>query len=378
MKITSIKTQVLKVPFKNEFRPFGYPIQESIQMVVVRIDTDEGITGWGGSGSGAKVINDLVAPFLIGQDPFAVERFANILRDANTLGEWPWAVETALWDVIGKASGQPIYKLLGGARDKIKAYASTMERRDPKQRADEAQEWLERGFKAIKLRFRASNPTDDLKTVEAVRNAVGDKMDIMVDANQAVWSDACMHHFPTKPDIKWDLKIALMMARELERYNVFWLEEPLQRYDFDSLRRLCDAVDLTICGGEWNTGLHEFRWLIENDCYDVLTPDVTTSEGLLQVRKIAAMCEIYHKGFTPHTWSNGLGLLANLHVAAAVPNCSIFELPFDPPAFGIDDAFQSILTEKIDIDKDGYIRVPQKPGLGIDVNEEIIEKYAVR
>lgn len=383
MKITNVETKVLSVPFKNEFKPFGYPVQETLGMVLVKITTDEGIVGWGGSGNGASTIDNLVKPFLIGEDPFALERHINILRDANTLGEWPWAVEVALWDIIGKVTGQPIYKLLGGSRDKIMAYASTMESRDAKQRADDAQKFLEQGFKAIKIRLRATKPTDDLKIIEAIRNAVGDKMEILTDANQALWTDFPIHHNPNYPPQnmrpKWNYKIALTMARELEKMDVYWLEEPLERYDRDNLKRLCEEVELPIAGGEWNTGLHEFRWLMENDCYDILTPDVVVSEGLSQVKKIAAMCEIYHKSFSLHTWSNGLGVLANLQLAAAVPNCAIFELPYDPPAFNIfDDAFQSILTEPINIDEEGYIHLPQKPGLGIDINEDIVEKYLVK
>jgi L-alanine-DL-glutamate epimerase-like enolase superfamily enzyme len=382
MKITNIETKEIVIPLKNRFEPFGCQVQKDVAMALVKVSTDEGITGWGGGPGGALNINKLVKPFLIGEDPFAIERHANVLRDANTLGEWPWIVEIALWDIIGKATGQPIYKLLGGYQDKIMAYASTMECRDPKRRAEDAIRLYEEGFRALKIRLRAPKPTDDLKIIAAIRNAVGDKMEILTDANQALWSDFSNLHNSKYPQphlrVKWDYKTALTMARELEKMDVYWLEEPLQRYDRDNLRRLCEEVNLPIAGGEFNTGLHEFRWLIENNCYDILTPDVTSSEGLSQVKKIAALCEITHKSFSVHTWSNGLGVLANLHLAAAVPNCSIFELPYDPPAFNIiDDAFQAILTEPITVDKEGFIHLPQKPGLGIDINEEVVEKYSV-
>ncbi|MDR7548475.1 MAG: enolase C-terminal domain-like protein [Armatimonadota bacterium] len=158
--------------------------------------------------------------------------------------------------------------------------------------------------------------------------------------------------------------------------GVVWLEEPLPRFDFDNIARLSAEVDIPLADGEANAGLHEFKVLIERRCYDILQPDATLSEGLFQLRKVAGMAEAYGLQFVPHTWADGIGMAANLHLAASVPNCGYLEFPYDPPNFTM-EAFQALLVEPIRVETDGFVRVPEGPGLGIELDREAVARFRV-
>jgi len=334
---------------------------------IVKIHTDEGIVGIGSPGYGiAGNLESWVKPQLIGKDPFAMEQHARTLRMAGGC----FGVEIALWDIIGKACGQPLYKLWGGYADRVPAYASCIELRVPEQRAEDAQRCRADGFRAMKLRVHDWTMREDIAQVAAVRKAVGDEFTILVDANQAQ-QPGTPH---PEPGPVWSEQRAVQTARELERLGVYWLEEPLDRYNFDGLSRLCAAVDLLIAGGENNRGLHEFRALIERDCYDVLQPEALVTEGIGQLRKIAGLAEMHHKLVAPHHGGGGVGLAAHLHLCAAIPNAAYLEIFHDPPCM-TSDIFQWYLAEPLRLDADGHVAVPQKPGLGVDLDEEKIARY---
>ncbi len=335
--------------------------------VIVKIHTDEGITGIGAPGyAAADRFESWIKPQLIGKDPFAIEQHAKILRMAGG----GWGVEIALWDIIGKACGQPVYKLWGGYQDRVPAYASCIEVRAPERRAEDVLHIRELGYRAIKLRIHDWQMKDDLAQVAAVRRSVGDDFTILVDANQAQLPGTPQ----PEPGPVWTEQRALQTARELEKLGVYWLEEPLDRYNFEGLSRLCAAVDLLIAGGENNRGLHEFRWLIEQDCYDVIQPEALVSEGISQLRKIAGLAEMHHKLVAPHHGGGGVGLAAHLHLCAAIPNAAFLEVFEDPPCM-TSEIFQWYVKEPLRVDSDGCVGVPQKPGLGVELNEEKIAKY---
>ena len=307
--------------------------------------------------------------FLMGQDPFALEQhIANLRSMAFFIGR-PWPVEIALWDIIGKATGQPIYRLLGGGSDKIKAYASTGELRPLEARVESAKQIVAEGFKALKLRFHSPHWRDDIRTLEAVRKAVGEEVDIMVDANWG-WRIT-----PDRQPDRWDLKTAIAAALEMERYGVYWLEEPLDAYDYDGLAELrSHLTSLRLAGGELNRGPEEIKTYLDKGCLDVYQPDCTFIGGISTTRKIAAMVKAAGKVFTPHTWTNGIGLVANLHVAAASERVHYIEFPYDPPNWS-PEARDFIFAEPLRIDSEGYVHVPQRPGLGIDLDEEKLKRY---
>jgi D-galactarolactone cycloisomerase len=373
MKIVDAEAYICHFPLVEPFHPSwipGLPLHNN-SAVIMRLITDEGIEGactgmaftteWKGA-------PDLIKLFLIGRDPFQVEDFLQIMRSAKVIGFRPWFVEVAFWDIIGKATGQPVYRLLGGSRDRVKAYASTGELRDPETRAQDALRLVDEGFKAIKLRIRNEDIRKDLAVIEAVRVAVGDEVELMVDANQA-W---LIHGFGDYP--KWDLKRAMSVARELEQLGVVWLEEPLRMRDFEGLSILRRSTSVAISGGELNDDLDDFRELINRGCYDIIQPDVTFAGGIMTCRKIAGMAEAANIIYNPHTWSNGLGLAANLQLMGAIPNCTYCEFPYDPPGW-IPEGRDAMLTEPIRIDGDGYVAVPSEPGLGVEVDWEKVRAH---
>ncbi len=365
LELISVAGPPLPAPMHPAWVP-GMTLQRR-GAIILKIHTDEGIVGLGCPGYVVPSnFESWIKPQLIGKDPFAVEQHARMLRQANT----GWGVEIALWDIIGKATGQPIYKLWGGYADRVPAYASFVEVRTPEKRVEDVQRIQAEGYQAVKLRLHDWTMKEDLAQVEAVRQAVGDRLAILVDANQAQQPGT-----PSPvPGPVWTEQRALQTARELERLGVYWLEEPLDRYNFEGLSRLCAAVDILIAGGENNVGLHEFRWLVEQNCYDLIQVEALRSEGIGQLRKVAALAELHHKLVAPHHGGGGIGLAAHLHLCAAIPNASYLELWHDPPCM-TGDVFQWYLQEPLRIDSEGLIAVPQKPGLGIELDEEKLARY---
>ena len=335
-----------------------------LSWVVTKVHTDEGLVG---IGAAHGPVSPATQEYLIGKDPFCTEQHIQVLRQAR--GDW--VVELCLWDLIGKACGQPLYRLWGGYTDRILAYASLVEMGSPQERREHAQQLVAEGYRAVKLRLRGDTVRQDVDLVAAVRDAVGDRLEIMVDANQAG-----AYLWPRGVEI-WTYERALKTAQELEQLGVVWLEEPLPRYDLRSLAKLCDQVSIYIAGGEGNRGLHEFRWLIEDDVYDVIQPESLGSEGLSQLRKVAGHAEMHHKWFVPHNGISGVGMAAHLHLSASMPNSPYLEYLYDPAGCPA-ETFQALLTEPLRIDPEGTVRAPDKPGLGVELDEAFIAAHSPR
>jgi L-alanine-DL-glutamate epimerase-like enolase superfamily enzyme len=370
VKIVDFEVIRLQGPtLKQTIRPAWAPGSSwsSRGAVIVKITTDDGIVGWGSPGYGdTPTLENWVKPQLMGKDPFQLERHARIFRNANGA----WGVEIALWDIIGKATGQPLWKLWGGYHDRVPGYASCVELRSGEQRAEDTLARRAEGWRATKLRLHDWTIKQDVAQVEAVRRAVGDDFVILVDANQAQQPGTPQ---PEEGPV-WTYERALQTARELERLGVFWLEEPLDRYDFEGLRRLCAAVEILIAGGENNRGLHELRWLIEQDVYDVIQPEAMVAETMSSLRKIAGLGEMHRKLVAPHHGGGGLGLAAHLHLACAIPNGSYFEMLCEPPGMTTDD-FQWYLSEPLKVNKDGDIVAPDAPGLGVEPDPDKLAHF---
>jgi L-alanine-DL-glutamate epimerase-like enolase superfamily enzyme len=335
--------------------------------VLVKLTTDDGIVGWGTPGyGGSPLLESWIKPQLLGTDPFNLEQHARTFRGANAC----WGVEIALWDIIGKATGQPLFKLWGASSDRVTGYASCVELRSGQQRAEDAAARRAEGWRAMKLRLHDWTLQQDVSQVEGVRRAMGDDFVILVDANQA--------QQPGTPQVEpgpvWRFERALQTARELEKLGVFWLEEPLDRYDFDNLKRLCASADILIAGGENNRGLHELRWLIEGDVYDILQPEAMVAETMSGLRKIAALGEMHHKLVAPHHGGGGLGVVAHLHLACAIPNSTYFEMLIEPPEMTVND-FQWYLEEPVGVNSAGEIIAPTEPGLGVQPDADKLKHY---
>ena len=332
----------------------------------VEVRTDEGLVGIGPP-IDAKLVPAVNAQ-LVGEDAFAIERHAAVLgyHAEGRPRRGSASVDIALWDLVGKACGQPLYRLWGAAKERVLVYASTVQVSTPEATPALARELLEQGWKAMKLRLHHATLREDVGVVEAVREAVGEGMEIMADANQAQSTGAW------QPGVRWDLRRAGETARELQRLGCAWLEEPLPRYAFDELAELRRRVELPIAGGENNRGLHEFRSLLERGVYDILQPDAIVSGGITELRKVAALAEAFGRRVVPHHGGGALGTIAHLHLVAAWPHASHLELLHDPP-IGSYQHRLAVFREAPTIDADGYIAVPHGPGLGVEIDPDLVE-----
>jgi L-alanine-DL-glutamate epimerase-like enolase superfamily enzyme len=192
-------------------------------------------------------------------------------------------------------------------------------------------------------------------------------MDIMVDANQAQSSANW------QPGVLWDFRRAVATARELERLNCYWLEEPLPRYEFDALAELNRLVEIPLAGGENNRGVHEFLWMLQKGVYDILQPESLVADGVTGLRKIAALAEAFGKRIAPHHGGGNIGVIAHLHLIASWPHAPYIELLHDPPIGSYRHGL-SIIEDPPLVDKQGYLPLPQGPGLGVAINGDLIQK----
>ncbi len=374
MKIDRIDAWICQFPLPAPFSPSWVPglANPNNSCVVYRVVTDEGLEGYAGFiafADEARGPVNLLRAFLIGRDPTRVADFRPIIETAvRVLGVRVWFIETALYDIAAKAAGMPLYRFLGGTRDRVPAYASFGELREPKQRADDALAAMEKGFTAIKLRPRHATMAEDVAEVRTVREAAGDALVIAADANQGWRVDV---FDPTSP--RWTFKRALATARAYQEFDVAWLEEPLDQFDFEGYRRLRDQTTTPIAGGELCGDVWALREHIERRSLDIVQPDAMFTGGITGAMEIAIMARNAGLGFAPHTWSNGLGLAGNLHVLAATHG-SYLEYPYDPPGW-VPEGRDAMLTEPIQIDADGWVSLPQAPGLGVELDLERIEAH---
>ena len=372
MKIASVEFIPLSLPLAAPFHPAWFPnvIQRNAEGTLIKVHTDEGITGYGWQNSfdseikivgESRVFKDLV----IGTDLFGVENLIRVLSgitySMNTVDLW--GVEVAVWDAIGKACRQPIHKLLGGAQDRVMAYASTGMIKSPKEHAADAVKYLDMGFRAIKMRIHSDSLEKDLAPIRAVRDAVKNDMKIMVDANQAATFSGAF----------WTYRRALETARALEKLDVFWLEEPLYHADHENLARLSSEVDIQIAGGEDENGFFRFKELIDRNCFDIIQADVCASGGILQLKKVAALAEATGKLFVPHSFDVCITLAAALQLIGSVPNAPFVEYGIDLPS--LDWGHDPMMKKPIEVSKDGYVKIPAEPGLGIEIDDSYVDQH---
>ncbi|MFY8153943.1 MAG: mandelate racemase/muconate lactonizing enzyme family protein, partial [Hyphomicrobiales bacterium] len=254
MKIAAIEITHHRLPLDPPFNAsWDTKPRVSFDATIVRVTTDEGLVGIGSGDTMTGFAGH--ESLFIGQDPMAIERHYRILSNIQFHYGRCWPLDLALWDLAGKITGQPCWKLLGGLSNRIPAYASSGTLRDPQALADAAERFAGEGFKALKIRFHRGDWRADIKALEAVRARIGDRLELMVDCNQG-WRMSWDAYTP------WSLKDAVRVARELERLGVFWMEEPLHRSDREGMRRLRQMVDVRIAGGEMTRELYEFRDLI--------------------------------------------------------------------------------------------------------------------
>jgi L-alanine-DL-glutamate epimerase-like enolase superfamily enzyme len=368
MKITAISTQRLRLPLDPPFYAAWDPVpRTAFEATVVRVRTDDGLEGIG-SGDTMAGFEEFEHLF-IGEDPWAIARHVRTLETISFHAGRYWPLEAALWDLLGKAAGQPACLLLGGASRRLPAYASWGEQRPPERRAADAQELVERGFRAVKLRIARDRIDEGVGVVAAVRNAVGDRLELIVDLNQW-WRMAGDIDRGLGPV---DARRAIERLRE---HGVLWIEEPLAGDDREGMRSLRQSTGVRIAGGEMARTFEDLRMTLDADALDVYQPDVVLAVGMSGARTFAELALRRNRWFTPHTWTNGIGLLANLHVCAGVGGGPYIEFPYDPPGW-TPERRDFMLADPVAVDDDGCVTVPTAPGLGVALDEEAIAFHAV-
>lgn len=361
MKITDVKV------FSLESQKVGHG-----RHALVRVDTDEGISGWGSCYMGATLVQgalEHVPGLITGQDPLDVERVTETLYQSTfrhghggVFATFISGINIALWDICGKALGVSVGRLLGGRhRDKMKPYASQLFSWPVDDMTDRLLAAKEKGFRAFKLGWGSFGRIDgkaDEAMVKAAREAIGDECDLMVDAGG---SDAYWHN-----DLKW----AMNTAQMLKDYDVVWFEEPLVENDLEGHRTLRKTSPVWIATGEClRTRQICYPWIYKR-AVDVLQPDLTRVGGISEGRRIAWLANDHGILVVFHGWNTAVGLAADLQLNAALNQARYVEY-FTPTPY-IDD----ILAEPFKLDTDGLLPIPDTPGLGIQVNEDAVRAFA--
>lgn len=379
MKITDVEVMVLE-GLEAYRAPSGAEEAPGVRhLCLVKVTTDAGIVGWSDVETQPHIAKAIVeAPasgsgmfeglreLALGEDPFEVERlWDKLYRGSIYYGRRGAAVQAisgidiACWDILGKATGQPIYKLLGaGYRDRVRAYASTLFRPTPEAMAAATRDYLARGFTAIKFGWGVfgQDPARDVELVAAAREATGDTVALMVDAGWLV---------------RRTPKEAIAMVRRLEPYHPFWIEEPLAPDDYDGYRTLAEAVETPIAAGEQEATLWGFDTLLERGRIDIVQPDLSRCGGFTVARKVADLAELRNVAVCPHAWLSDLLTAASLHLNAYLKRSLFLEFNV-----ATSPMLRELCRAPLQLE-DGCLRVPQGPGLGVEVNEETIARYRV-
>jgi L-alanine-DL-glutamate epimerase-like enolase superfamily enzyme len=375
MKITSVKTAATS----------GHGMH-----LWVRITTDAGVIGTGECVHGGKqaiAIIQYLEEKLIGRDPFAIDALFEELRrghvfdggDAGALITALTGIEIALWDLKGKALETPVYELLGGLfRDKIRVYADCEV--DPGMNFDEVRkvvdEVVQKGFTALKINVDIGSYGEGREVVHFEKDAFNltanqwehERMVSLVDmvtraAGPGVDVAADVH-------TRLDVPSAIRLARALEGHHLMWLEEPVPAENVDAMRTVTQSTSVPICAGENLYLRHGFRNLIEQQAVNIIMPDIPKCGGLSECRKIANLAEIYYIPFAPHNVSSPIGTMASAHVCATVPNFLALEFHWLHR-----DYWTTIIQEKTDIIRDGFIHMEGRPGIGVELDEEVGRQY---
>ncbi len=390
MKITKIETFVLKVALGKErfySSQCAFPERNSL---LVRVHTDDGICGWGEGGQYgpaepvAACIEHVLARHLLGEDPrdpvMLWERMYCGTRDFGQKGtyiEAISAVDIALWDIAGKAAGMPVSRMLGGAfRDKVAAYATGCYyrgedyldfRKQLPKLADEAASYARDGFKMLKVKVGLLDVREDIERIKTIREAIGEDTRLFIDCNHS-----------------YNAATAVDFARRVEQYDIGFLEEPVVPEDHDGYRRVRSRTSIPIAGGECEYTRYGFRDFVGKGCVDIAQPDVCVCGGLSEFSKILALCLAHNTLVVPHVWGSGVALAAALAATAVIPNTPHTANPValqNAPAIEFDRNINplrdELLTEPIR-QKGGFVEIPNKPGLGVELDESVLKKYLHR
>jgi L-alanine-DL-glutamate epimerase-like enolase superfamily enzyme len=368
VRIAAVETRRYRYPFEPPLKVAWDPEPRTFQdatLVVVR--SEDGVEGYA-SGDALPDVDELRRR-LLGLDAASTEAVREVCETVDFHGGRPWIAEVAVWDLLGRTLDLPCWKLLGGRSERILAYASGAERVPPEERVARCLRLRAAGLRAVKIRLDAAGWRSDLDVVAAVRREAPE-LEVMVDANQG-WRMA------GDRTPRWDVATAAACARELEELGAYWLEEPLRTDDYDGYRSLRRLTGLRLAAGEMTREAHQARDLLLRGEIDVLQCDcVLAGGGIGGVRRLAGLADLLGRTWSPHTWSNGYGLLANLHLALAVSTSPFLEVPLDPPSL---DASRRdwLLPAPLEVAGDGTIAPPPGAGFGVVPDFDRLEAYRV-
>lgn len=378
MKITQVETFVVRHQLcETEQFCYSQAWYKDRTLLLLRITTDEGLEGWGEAFGPAlvhkQIIDSLYTPLLIGRDPFDSEviwmELYNKLRDHGQKGlslESQSAVDIALWDLKGKKTNLPVYKLMGGAhRKKVLPYATGMYRRkdgDIRIIVDEAKSYVNKGYTGIKIKTGFGYDYD-VDVVGSIRAELGLEIKIMIDANHA-----------------YNASTAIRVGRSLEQFNISWFEEPVPPEDIQGYKEVRNALDIPISGGEAEFTRFGFNRLLSERAVDIVQPDCGVTGGISEFMKICTLATIHNIQCYPHVWGSAIAVRTGLHCCFTLPD---FPPSLTPaPVFLEMDQTPNIFREKLDKkpikrDENGYFLPPDEPGLGIDVDFDLIENHRI-
>jgi len=359
--------------------------------LLVQVHTDRGMVGLGESAAYGGFLESTEALILgelretvLGRDPFTVERLWSMMASrAHQRGRRGMlmmaisGIDIALWDIIGQATGTPLYRLLGAYRDTLSAYASAgfyARDKDPNALAEEVGGYASVGYKVVKIKvgrnpevmtnllhdmpepgYATGSLEEDVERVRLVRQAIGPRVGLAIDANNA-----------------WTPSIALKFMREVEPFDIQWLEEPVATDDIEGSALVAHRLDTPVAGYETETGLPGFRELIARRAVDIVQPDAIWTGGITECRKVGALAQAYGLPVIPHVFSSAVSTIANMHLIASLPNAGLLE--FDQ---NINPLRSELFEEPIEPAADGTVKLPERPGLGVSLNQTTIERYRI-
>tara|TARA_Y100001933_G_scaffold131005_1_gene130491 strand:- start:1498 stop:2628 length:1131 start_codon:yes stop_codon:yes gene_type:complete len=376
VKIASVETFDLRCDIEPSFGwSQGWINQRATTLV--KITTEDGLVGWG-EGAAASLIDELLAPLVIGGNPMQRaglwERMFHALYNANIFvglaGSALSAIDIALWDLAGKATGLPAHALLGGkVRNRVAVYATGLyytEGEFPNRLLDEARSYVEQGFTGIKTKVGGLTVEEDVRRVRALRETIGPDVRLMVDANEA-----------------YNATTAIRIGHKLADLDLMWFEEPVNAQDIEAYLQVKDALPMAIAGGENLRTRFEFKDYLARRAYDIAQPDIMHCGGITEMARICCMANAYGIQVNPHVWGSPIMIAATLHVTATLPPCPTARDPqpyeqepvmeFDRTPSAIR---QQVCSEPFD-QRDSYIQVPEGPGLGIEVDEYVVRDLSI-
>ncbi|MCB8878037.1 mandelate racemase/muconate lactonizing enzyme family protein [Acidisoma silvae] len=381
MKIKTIECFRLRAPVK-EVRGGSSGWVTSRSAVFVKVTTDDGLIGWGEAGQTGPtiivkhLIEQVIAPIYIEANPFDAEvlweRAYLQTRDYGQKGQVIGAIsglDIALYDIMGKAAGQPIHRLIGGRmRASVPTYATGLwYRKDGdsvEALVEEAMRFKMRGFRAMKVKVGLGDLRYDVARIGALRKALGDEIELMIDANHA-----------------FNVSTAIEFGRRVEEFDIAWLEEPTIPEDIDGYAHIRQMLRMPIAGGECDFTRFGFRHLVSRQAIDIAQPDICGSGGFTELKKIAAITNAFGVGLIPHVWNSIIGVVASLHLVASLPDCPSTANPkpfrqqsgieFDRSENPLRDSFADGVLDF----SDGYLAVPSRPGLGIELDVQQLEPW---